>query len=230
MSLFKSLKGYLTYLKISKNNKEKKYVYIYSEGLNYRNYFIEIIKNLHKKKIEVLYFTSDKKDLELIDENIKPIFIGSGLIRILFFTTLKCEFMLMTLTDLDNHEIKKSKNCKTYAYIFHSLVSAHKTYSKNAFNNYDIIFANGEYQKKELIKLEEINGSKRKKIYITGYSYLEFLKKQKIEKKGVESNILFAPSWSKLSDNLLEKYGSYLINTILKKKKNHIKTTSSKFN
>lgn len=219
MSLFKSLKGYLTYLKISKNNKEKKYVYIYSEGLNYRNYFIEIIKNLHKKKIEVLYFTSDKKDLELIDENIKPIFIGSGLIRILFFTTLKCEFMLMTLTDLDNHEIKKSKNCKTYAYIFHSLVSAHKTYSKNAFNNYDIIFANGEYQKKELIKLEEINGSKRKKIYITGYSYLEFLKKQKIEKKGVESNILFAPSWSKLSDNLLEKYGSYLINTILKKKK-----------
>ncbi len=88
MSLLKSLKGYLTYLKISKNNKEKKYVYIYSEGLNYRNYFIEIIKNLHKKKIEVLYFTSDKKDLELIGENIKPIFIGSGLIRILFFTLL----------------------------------------------------------------------------------------------------------------------------------------------
>ena len=68
--------------------------------------------------------------------------------------------MLMTLTDLNNHELKKSKNCKTYAYIFHSLVSAHKTYNKNAFNNYDIIFVNGEYQKKELIKLEEINGSR----------------------------------------------------------------------
>ena len=34
MSFLKSLKGYLTYLKISKNNEEKKCVYIYSEGLS----------------------------------------------------------------------------------------------------------------------------------------------------------------------------------------------------
>ena len=168
MSFLKSFKGYLTYLKILKNNEEKKCVYIYSEGLNYRNYFIEIIKSLHKKNIKVLYFTSDQKDLEAIGENIKPIFIGSGLIRILFFTTLRCHYMLMTLTDLNNHELKKSKNCKTYAYIFHSLVSAHKTYNKNAFNNYDTIFVNGEYQKKELIKLEEINGSRKKKYIIQG--------------------------------------------------------------
>ena len=219
MSFLKSLKGYLTYLKISKNNEEKKCVYIYSEGLNYRNYFIEIIESLHKKNIKVLYFTSDQKDLETIGENIKPIFIGSGLIRILFFTTLRCHFMLMTLTDLNNHELKKSKHCKTYAYIFHSLVSAHKTYNKNAFNNYDIIFTNGEYQKKELIKLEEINGSRKKKIYNTGYSYLEFLQKQKVKKKDIPNNILFAPSWSKLNDDLLEKHGFDLINTISKKKK-----------
>ena len=32
----------------------------------------------------------------------------------------------MTLTDLGNHEIKKSKNCKNYLYIFHSLVSTKK--------------------------------------------------------------------------------------------------------
>ena len=166
MSFLKSLKHYLDYLKIAKIYKDKKCVHIYSEGINYRNYFIEIINSLNKKNIKVFYFTSDPKDLELIGGNTKPIFIGSGFIRILFFTTLKCKFMLMTLTDLNNHEIKRSKTCNAYGYIFHSLCSAHKSYTKNSFNNYDLIFANGEYQKKELIKLEELNKSKKKKKYI----------------------------------------------------------------
>ena len=157
MNFLKSLKNYLDYLKTAKAYKDKKCVYIYSEGLNYRNYFIEIINSLNKKNIKVFYFTSDPKDLELISENTKPIFIGSGFIRILFFTTLKCKFMLMTLTDLNNHEIKRSKTCGSYGYIFHSLVSAHKSYTKNSFNNYDLIFANGEYPKKELMKLDELN-------------------------------------------------------------------------
>ena len=219
MSFFKSLKGFLTYLKISKNNDKKKSVYIYSEGLNYRNYFIEVINCLNKKNIQVFYFTSDKKDLDSINENIKPIFIGKGLIRILFFTSLSCDFMLMTLTDLNNHELKRSLHCKKYAYIFHSLVSTHKTYNKNAFNNYDIIFSNGEYQKNELLKLEEINISKKKKIYNTGYSYLEFLQKQKINQKEIANNVLFAPSWSKFNENLFEKHGYDLIKSIIRKRK-----------
>ena len=219
MSFFKSLKGYLTYLQISKSTKNETSVHIYSEGLNYRNYFIEIIRSLNNRNIKVLYFTSDKKDLELIDESTKPIFIGSGLVRILFFTKLKCRLMLMTLTDLGNHELKRSKDCRAYAYIFHSLVSTHKSYNKNSFKNYDIIFTNGEYQHKELIKSEEVNKLKRKKIYNTGYSYLEFLKKQKIKDVKVSRNILFAPSWSKFKDDLLEKHGFDIINEISKQTK-----------
>lgn len=219
MSFFKSLKGYLTYLKILKNKNKKKSVYIYSEGLNYRNYFIEIVDNLYKNNVQVFYFTSDLNDLDPINENIKPIFIGNGLIRIIFFTSLKSDFMLMTLTDLHNYELKRSAHCKNYAYIFHSLVSTHKSYNKNAFNNYDIIFTNGEYQKKELLELEKINASKKKKLYIAGYPYLEFLQKQKISPNEKSNSIMFAPSWSKFNDSLLEKHGYRLINSIIKKRK-----------
>ena len=88
--------------------------------------------------------------------------------------------MIMTLTDLGNHEIKKSKNCKYYAYIFHSLVSTHKGYNKKSFDNYDIIFANGEYQKKELEKAEKIYRLKKKKIFVTGYPYYEYLNEKKL--------------------------------------------------
>ena len=71
--------------------------------------------------------------------------------------------MVMTLTDLGNHHIKRSSKCKNYAYIFHSLVSTHKGYNKKSFNNYDLIFANGEYQKKELEKAEKLYNLKKKK-------------------------------------------------------------------
>ena len=65
--------------------------------------------------------------------------------------------VVMTLTDLGNHEIKRSKNCKSYVYLFHSLVSTHKGYTHKAFENYDVILSNGEYQKKELEILSKIS-------------------------------------------------------------------------
>ena len=219
MSFLKSLKGYLKFLMIEKKNKDKINIYIYSEGLNYRNYFFNILKRLkNNKNICVLYFTSDEKDLIPIDKDIIPIYIGDGLIRILFFKRLECHLMLMTLTDLGNHEITKTKLCKKYAYIFHSLVSTHKTYNKNSFNNYDIIFCNGEYQKKEIEKTEKIYNLKKKEIYNTGYPYIEFLE-SKIQKYKLQKTVLFAPSWFKEKEDLLESYGVEIIQTVLKSNK-----------
>ena len=221
MNFIESIKGYLKYLKLKKT-KKKNSVYFFSESLNYRNYYFSIIKQLaNKKDITVLYFTSDINDLESI-EGIKPIFIGDGLIRMIFFAQLSTDMMIMTLTDLGNHEIKKSKNCKYYAYIFHSLVSTHKGYNKKSFDNYDIIFANGEYQKKELEKAEEIYRLKKKKIFVTGYPYYEYLNEKKINKiknNKLKNNILFAPSWNKHGDNLLNYHASKIIETIIQKNK-----------
>lgn len=219
MSFFASIKGYLKFLAIKKKNKDKINIYIYSEGLNYRNYFLNIIKRLkNDKNICLLYFTSDVKDLFQIDEDITPIYIGDGLIRILFFKMLECHLMLMTLTDLGNHEITKSKLCKKYAYIFHSLVSTHKTYNNNSFNNYDIIFCNGEYQKKEIEKTEKIYNLKKKEIFNTGYPYIEFLE-SKIHQYKLQKSILFAPSWFREKGDLLESYGIEIIQTVLKSNK-----------
>ena len=219
MSFLKSVNGYLIYKKLNKNFNQNNTVYIYSEGLNYRNYFLSIINKLKKNNIKVLYFTSDESDLQPIGKDINPIFIGNGLIRVLFFATLKCKFLLMTLTDLNNYELKKSKNCKNYAYVFHSLVSTHKNYSKKSFDNYDIIFVNGLYQKRELEKLEIINQLNKKKIYVTGYPYAEFLKENTKIKTEHQSNVLFAPTWSKQKDDLITIHGRNIINTIVKEKK-----------
>ena len=216
MTIFSSLLGYLIFLKKIKSIKNKKVIF-FSESKNYRNYFINLINTLSKNvQITVIYLTSDYNDMELIEQNIKPIFIGSGFFRLLLFTFLKCDMLIMTLTDLGNHEIKKSKNCKNYLYIFHSLVSIHKTYAHGAFDNFDTILTNGEYQKTELEYCENLYNLPKKKIINTGYIYLEKLKSEKKNNKD-SKKILFAPSWNKLHKNLFNDYSEEIINELISK-------------
>ncbi len=214
MSITSSFLGYFSFLKKMKITKKKKIIF-YSESKNYRNYFINLINQLSANDdFTVIYLTSDVNDLNSFDKDIDPIFIGSGFIRILLFALLKCDLLIMTLTDLGNHQIIKSKKCKNYLYIFHSLVSTHKTYTHEAFKNYDIILANGDYQKKELEYFEKIYNHPKKKIFSTGYMYLEKLMKEKRQQL-VSNKVLFAPSWNKSEKNLFNDCADKIIEHLI---------------
>ena len=213
LNFFKSFQGLFKFFSI-KN--EKKKIVFYSESKNYRNYFLELILQLKKNSdFKVSYVTSDVSDIDSIDRDLKPIFIGDNIFRTIFFTVLRSDIMIMTLTDLGNHHLRRSKNCKNYLYIFHSLVSTHFTYEKEAFRNYDIIFTNGEYQEKELIKAEKIYNFPKKKIFNIGYLYLENILKRKTTNKKLKKRVLFAPSWNKSSKNLFNDYSISIIQTLI---------------
>jgi len=216
MNFISSFSGYFYFLKKIRLTKNKKVIF-YSESKNYRNYFIDLINALSKRDhVTVIYLTSDINDMDLMEQNIKPIFIGSGIFRLLLFAFLKCDMMIMTLTDLGNHEIIKSKNCKNYLYMFHSLVSTHKTYTHNAFKNFDTILTNGEYQKTELEYCENLFNLPKKRIINTGYIYLEKLKKEKKDNTNPKK-ILFAPSWNKSNKNLFNDYSYEIIDELIDK-------------
>ena len=79
MNLFKSYKGLVKFFSI-KNN--KKNIVFYSESKHYRNYFLELIIRLkNHSSLNVIYVTSDLDDLDFIDGNLKPIFIGENIFR-----------------------------------------------------------------------------------------------------------------------------------------------------
>lgn len=216
MSFFSSFFGYINFRKIIKESKNKVIIF-YSESKNYRNYFGDLIKETSlNKDFTVIYLTSDKDDIHKVSDFIKPIFIGSNFFRILLFTFLECDLLIMTLTDLGNHVIKKSKKCKNYLYIFHSLVSTHKSYSYEAFKNYDIILTNGEYQKKELEFAEDKFSFPKKKLFNTGYIYFDKLMKNKKD-VSISKKILFAPSWNKLKENLFDDYTEVIVKDLIKK-------------
>ena len=220
MSFFYALLGFLSYLRLVRLNKNKKVIF-FSESKNYRNYLLNLIKILGKENnLSVIYLTSDLNDLKEIPNKINPIYIGTGFFRILIFTFIECEMLIMTLTDLGNHEIKRSKNCKNYVYLFHSLVSTHKLYTHKAFENYDIILSNGEYQKRELEICEKLFKFKKKKIFNTGYIYLEHLIENKIHNinSSDEKKILVALSWNKSAKNLFDDYAENIIKKLIDEK------------
>ncbi len=220
MSFFYALSGFLSYLRLVRLNKNKKVVF-FSESKNYRNYLLNLIKILEKENsLLVIYLTSDLNDLEKISDKVTPIYIGSGFFRVLIFAIIKCEMVIMTLTDLGNHEIKRSKNCKNYVYVFHSLASTHKLYTPRAFENYDVILCNGEYQKRELEICEKLFSLKKKKIFNTGYIYLEHLVENKNHYKDNvdEKKILVGLSWNKSSKNLFDDYAEKIIKKLIDEK------------
>jgi len=195
--------------------KEFREIVIYSENENYKNYYYKIIETLtYKFYKKVTYVTSDFNDLIPDTENVKSIYIGSSYLRSILFATLNCKKFLLTLTDLGSPQLRKSKLCEEYIYIFHSPISTHAGYNKKAFWHYDTIFCNGEYQINELQTTEKIYNLKKKIKVRSGYLFFEFLKKNQKHEE-VKKNILFAPTWVNDENNLFEKYSLQIIQLLI---------------
>ena len=216
--MFIFFKNILNLIRFFSLKPEKKFVVFYSENKNYRNYLKPLlIRFSGENKYKTVYVTSDNNDVENIDENIEIFFIGKGLTRLIFFTILNCDFLITTLSNLNNN-IKISKNCKKMVYVPHSLCSTHKVYEKEAFQHFDIFFSSGDYQKIELRKAEKEYQFKEKKILNVGYIFFENFKiKEKNHSMSEKKTIIFAPSWQRNSKNLLNDFGDKIIQKLLEK-------------
>lgn len=192
---------------------KKKYNYVFfSENKFYQKYFLHFAIKL-AEETEVIYLSCDKMD-KIEHKNIVNICIGEKPLNLIFLNILRCKNFFITLTDLGNHSIKKNKKIDNYVYIFHSLISTHKSYTKKAFHNYDTVFSPGVNHTQELLVDENFNNLPKKKIINAGYFYLDYLRSLKnnmIKSK----NILIAPSWSYSDKNFSNIYLKELIKYIL---------------
>ena len=157
------LKDTINLIKFYKNLNNDSIVF-FSESKNYANYFRNIIDeltNVHEK--EVNFVTFDESDNSFQDnKRVKKLLLNKRLLQIVFFQFVKCRFFILTMTNLNNSYLFKSKFCKEYLYIFHSMSSAHGIYEKDALKHYDTICCNGEYHLNEIKKLENLYGFQKK--------------------------------------------------------------------
>ena len=87
-------------------NKKIKFIF-YSENKFYQKYSSPIIELLAKKYPKQIYYVSSDLNDKIENTNVKNLFIGDGLLMKVFFAIIKAEYFFLTVTDLDNHYLKK---------------------------------------------------------------------------------------------------------------------------
>ena len=192
-----------------------KYLF-FSENRNYQKYTYLIIETLAKKYPKDVYYVSSDIDDNITNLDVENIFIGKSLLMNIFFLIIRAKYMFLTLTDLNNHVVKKTKNVDKYIYYFHAPVSTTKAYTATAFDNYDIILCNGDYHINEIRKRESIKLTKQKKLIKTGYFYFDYLK-SRIETQTKPNEILIAPSWNYNQKNFVNENLEEIIQSVLNK-------------
>lgn len=179
-----------------------KHLVFYSESSGFYRYFKSTIDwLLDHTNVVVHYITNDPKDIIFekakSQPRIRAYFIGP--VRIIpLFMKMDADMVVMTTPDLNTYQLKRSYVRKDVEYIYldHAPASVQMTYRKGAFDNFDTIFANGQYQIDEHRATEKVYGLKPKNMVSTGYMLLDelFANYKSGAKKNGDVLILIAPS------------------------------------
>jgi YidC/Oxa1 family membrane protein insertase len=191
-------------------------IVFFSENKSYQKYSKPIIDVFCSKSSETIYYFSIDKDDKIINKKVHNYYVNSILLNFVF-NNIKAENIFLTLTDLGNNLIKKTKNINQYIYYFHSPVSTTKNYTPKAFDNYDLIMCNGQFQIDEIRKREFLKKLPKKKLISSGYFYFDFLIKN-INYETNPNSVLIAPSWNKNMKNYINENFIELMNVLIKKK------------
>ena len=217
LSLFDKLKNnYYIVKEILYLRKIKPKYLFFSENKTYQKYTYLLIETLVKKYPNEVYYVSADINDKINNIGVRNIFIGKGFLMNIFFLIIRAQNIYLTVTDLGNHAVKKTKNVDNYVYYFHSPLSTSKIYTETAFDNYDVILCNGDYHFNEIRKRESQKKIKKKKLIKTGYFYFDYLK-DRINNQVEANEILIAPSWNYNQKNFINENLEEIIRSVLKK-------------
>jgi hypothetical protein len=196
-------------------------VVFYSEGKSYWPIFNGLIDGiLEFSELNICYISSQKDDpgLEFEDNRFKSFLIGDSYVRNWLFENLKTNVIIMTMPDLNQYQVKRSKYPVHYIYVQHALVSLHMAYRYGAFDWFDTVFCAGPHHVNEIRSLEEQYNLPQKKILKHGYARLDSIikHKQPLKASNKIKHALFAPSWgvnatieAGLGEQIVEKLLSF---------------------
>jgi len=186
---------------------------IYNEANHYWPVFKPITDEFEKRGIDVQYLTSSETDPVFINDYkyVHPVFIGADNKAFASLNFIEADVCLMTTPGLEVYQLKRSKLCKHYAHILHEPGDA-IFYKLFGIDWFDSIFLSGEYQKKDIRKLEKLRCLPEKELIVTGSTYLDYYnnKLKNYSENDHVFTVLVSPSWgtaallSVMGDSLLE--------------------------
>jgi CDP-glycerol glycerophosphotransferase (TagB/SpsB family) len=216
--MYKTLKHLLQAVKFMRLPCNMRRLVFYSEGANYWPLFQGLIDEiLCRSNTNICYITSDKSDpgYTYKSDNYQSFLIDESYIRNWLFSNIQADVMVMTMPDLNQYQVKRSKHNVHYIYLQHALMSLHMAYRYGAFDYYDTIFCAGPHHVKEVRRTEHVYKLPRKKILKHGYARLDSIIRQNYSKQACNNKIkcaVFAPTWGDkgvielgLSDKVIDR-------------------------
>lgn len=205
-----------TQVKIDKANLG---VVIYSDSKRYWNVFKPICDEFEQRKRKIFYWTQSKDDPALSEkyEYVKTAFIGEGNKGIARMNFLNADICLATTPELDVLQWKRSKLCKYYVHIPHT-VDDLSGYRMFGLDFYDAVLTTGRNQNDFIRKIELLRpNTVKKELCVVGSPNLDSMRNRASEKNtGKKQNskktVLVAPSWGK--SGILSRYGEKLISAL----------------
>lgn len=217
-----------SYIMGIKRGKRKKYsIVIYSEGPQYYNVFLPLLREFSKRKISCTYMTSKENDpgLKFESEFVDAKFIGTGTKAFITLNTLEADVVILTTPGLDVLQIKRSKGVKKYIHITHSSggLSGYSTFGTDYF---DAVLTGGEADKNFIKEIEEIRGINKKELIEVGCTYLDVMREKLASPEfssapaSERKTVLVSPTWG--NHGLLKKYGKELLQKLADSQKFNI--------
>lgn len=195
-------------------------IVIYSDSKRYWNVFGPIAREFESRKVPLVYYTQSPDDPALGEkfEHVKAEFIGEGNKGFAKLNLLNADVCLSTTPGLDVLQWKRSKNCKFYVHVPHT-VDDLSGYRMFGLDFYDAVLTTGQNQIDLLKHIETLRPNITKKEFVTvGSPILDSLSlrlsesnRNKQEQKK-DRTVLLAPSWGK--EGILSKFGSDFISAL----------------
>lgn len=190
---------------------------IFSDDKRYWNVFEPLCKEMDKRGKDVVYMTSSQDDpvFDCPYEHVKAEYIGEDNKAFAKLNFLKATILLSTTPGLDVYQWKRSKEVDYYVHIFHAANDV-TLYRMFGIDYYDALLLSGDYQEKDIRRLEELRNLPAKELHKIGIPYMDVMKERlaqaaPIEKK--ERTILLAPSWGPSA--ILNVHGGKIIQKLL---------------
>jgi hypothetical protein len=207
-SFFRSILDMVSLFQLPRQQRQ---VVFFSEG---KTYWVHL-EGLLRAYLEigdkpVCYISSDCNDpgLKLQHPSLKCFHTDESFVRNWLFENIDTGVMVMTMPDLHQYQVKRSRHPVHYAYVQHSLVSLHMVYRSGAFDFFDSVFCSGPYQLLEARALEHYRQTSRKNLVEHGYGRLDSIITNRLSRREpvntqpvgtIQARILVAPSWGEHS-------------------------------
>ena len=178
-------------------------VVFYCEGKSYWPHLKGLVRaTLEHTEWDICYISSSLDDpgLQEAHPRLQTYFVGMGFVRDYLFQSIDTDIMVLTMPDLHQYQVKRSRHGVHYIYVQHSLVSLHMVYRHGAFDHYDTICCAGMHHVREAQAIESRYDLPAKRLIELGYSRLDDLRATARANTTAPATdnarvVLIAPTW-----------------------------------